>query len=61
MTEKRVIKLKTPDSERPVGEGQVIIQPFNGLRQAMMDKLNSSRNSNADSEFSSQERPLHRQ
>ncbi len=50
MTKKRVIRLKTPDSARPLGEGQIFIHPLNGLRRAMIDRLNSSRDSDDDSE-----------
>ena len=55
MTEKRVIKLKTPDSEWPLQEGQVIIHPLNRLRRAIMEKLKSSRVSDDDSESAGEE------
>ena len=49
MTKKRVIRLKTPDSARPLGEGQIFVRPLNGLRRAMMARLNTSKDSDDDS------------
>ncbi len=50
MTKKRIIRLKTPDSVRPLGVNEVFVHPMNGLRRAMIDKLNSSQDSDDDSE-----------
>jgi len=50
MTKKRVIRLKTPDSVRPLGVSEVFVHPMNGLRRAMIDKLNSSQDNDDDSE-----------
>ena len=51
MTKKRAIRLKTPDSIRPLGVNEVFVHPMNGLRRAMIDKLNSPQDNDAISEI----------